>query len=60
MSDFQLVDPQGWEWDLQSIYSAYMNNFQLHNVPWYDRSWGHLFATFESFLTFGWPVIVVS
>lgn len=60
MSDFHLVDPQGWEYDLQSVYSAYMGYFQLHNVPWHDRSWGHLFDTFEQFLTFSWPVITVT
>ncbi|KAF8514283.1 hypothetical protein JB92DRAFT_2919913 [Gautieria morchelliformis] len=60
MADFQLVDPQGWEWDLQSIYSAYMNYFQLHSVPWYDRTWGYLFANLEAFLSFGWPAIVVT
>ncbi|KAF8515802.1 hypothetical protein BU17DRAFT_6856, partial [Hysterangium stoloniferum] len=60
MSDFQRVDPQGWELDLQSIYAAYMNHFQLHNVPWYDRTWGHLFASFDAFLAFGWPAIVVT
>lgn len=26
----------------------------------YDRSWGHLFSTFETFLAFGWPVICVT
>lgn len=60
MSDFHLVDPEGWEYDLQSVHSAYMGYFQLHGVPWYDRSWGHLFETFEQFLTFSWPVITVT
>lgn len=26
----------------------------------YDRSWGHLFSTFEDFLAFSWPVITVT
>ncbi|KAJ7119446.1 hypothetical protein C8R44DRAFT_624772 [Mycena epipterygia] len=60
MSNFTLVDPQGWEWDLHSVYSAYIGYFQLHNIPWYDRSWGHLFATFEDFLAFSWPCITVT
>ncbi|KAI5998297.1 hypothetical protein EDD15DRAFT_316012 [Pisolithus albus] len=60
MSDFHLVDPEGWEYDLQSVHSAYMGYFQLHSVPWYDRSWGHLFETFEQFLVFSWPVITVT
>ncbi|KAG6330913.1 hypothetical protein ID866_8174, partial [Astraeus odoratus] len=89
MSDFHLVDPRGWEYDLQSVHAAYMGYFQLHSVPWYvcpvgsladvfqshpytrarfrmlartryDRSWGHLFETFEQFLTFSWPVITVT
>ncbi|KAJ6629942.1 hypothetical protein B0H10DRAFT_1213968 [Mycena sp. CBHHK59/15] len=60
MSDFTLVDPRGWEYDLHSVYSAYIGYFQLHNVPWYDRSWGHLFSTFEEFLAFSWPVITVT
>ncbi|KAI6030007.1 hypothetical protein EDC04DRAFT_2572647 [Pisolithus marmoratus] len=59
-ADFHLVDPQGWEYDLQSVHSAYMGYFQLHSVPWYDRSWGHLFETFDQFLTFSWPVITVT
>ncbi|KAH7914557.1 hypothetical protein BJ138DRAFT_1123448 [Hygrophoropsis aurantiaca] len=60
MADFHLVDPHGWEYDLQSVYSAYMGYFQLHSIPWYDRSWGHLFETFEEFLGFSWPAITVT
>ncbi|KAJ7730910.1 hypothetical protein DFH07DRAFT_969029 [Mycena maculata] len=60
MSDFTLVSPSGWEYDLHSVYSAYLGYFQTHNVPWYDRSWGHLFSTFEEFLAFSWPVITVT
>ncbi|KAJ7204567.1 hypothetical protein C8J57DRAFT_1542207 [Mycena rebaudengoi] len=60
MSDFTLVDPRGWEYDLHSVYSAYIGYFQLHNIPWYDRTWGHLFSTFEDFLAFSWPVITVT
>lgn len=26
----------------------------------YDRSWGHLFSSFEEFLAFEWPVITVT
>ncbi|KAF8195128.1 hypothetical protein BJ912DRAFT_165492 [Pholiota molesta] len=60
MTDFTLVDPKGWEYDLHSVYSAYMGYFQIYNVPWYDRSWGHLFESFEEFLAFSWPVITVT
>ncbi|KIK71288.1 hypothetical protein GYMLUDRAFT_148989 [Collybiopsis luxurians FD-317 M1] len=61
MSDnFQTVDPRGWEYDLHSVYSAYINHFQAHNISWYEKSWGHLFSTFEEFLAFSWPVIVVT
>ncbi|TFK90055.1 hypothetical protein K466DRAFT_404972 [Polyporus arcularius HHB13444] len=60
MSNFTLVDPKGWEYDLQSVYSAYMGHFQLHNVPWYDRSWGIFFESFDEFLTFSWPTITVT
>ncbi|OBZ79688.1 Good for full DBP5 activity protein 2 [Grifola frondosa] len=60
MSGFTLVDPKGWDCDLQSVYSAYMGHFQLHNIPWYDRSWGVLFESFEEFLTFSWPTITVT
>jgi len=60
MGDFTLVVPKGWEYDLHSIYSAYMGYFQLHSVPWYDRSWGHLFSSFEGFLSFSWPVVTVT
>ncbi|KAI0323019.1 hypothetical protein OF83DRAFT_1090271 [Amylostereum chailletii] len=60
MSDFQLVDIQGWEYDLHSIYTAYIGYFQQHNIPWYDRSWGHLFGSFEDFLSFSWPVVTLT
>jgi len=60
MSDFTMVDPRGWEYDLHSVYSAYIGYFQLHNIPWWDRSWGHLFSSFEEFLAFSWPVITVT
>ncbi|KAH9950954.1 hypothetical protein B0H21DRAFT_409805 [Amylocystis lapponica] len=60
MSDFSVVDPKGWECDLQSVYSAYMGYFQLHSVPWYERSWGVFFESFDEFLTFAWPVITVT
>ncbi|KAI0005545.1 hypothetical protein BJV74DRAFT_805145 [Russula compacta] len=60
MSDFHLVDSQGWEYDLQSVYAAYMGYFQLNGIPWYERSWGHLFNTFEAFLSFSWPVITAT
>lgn len=26
----------------------------------YDRSWGHLFASFDAFLGFNWPVVVIT
>ncbi|KAF9055729.1 hypothetical protein BJ165DRAFT_1428251 [Panaeolus papilionaceus] len=60
MTDFTLVDPRGWEYDLHSVYSAYIGYFQMYNVPWYERSWGHLFQSFEEFLAFDWPVITVT
>ncbi|KAI0249519.1 hypothetical protein BJV78DRAFT_1129612 [Lactifluus subvellereus] len=64
MSNFHLVDCQGWEYDLQSVYAAYMGYFQLNGIPWqvemYERSWGHLFNTFEDFLSFSWPVITAT
>ncbi|KAF7313225.1 ATP-synt-DE-N domain-containing protein [Mycena kentingensis (nom. inval.)] len=59
-SDFALVDPRGWEYDLHSVYSAYIGYFQLHNIQWYERSWGPLFSSFEEFVTFSWPVITVT
>ncbi|KZS93376.1 hypothetical protein SISNIDRAFT_549743 [Sistotremastrum niveocremeum HHB9708] len=59
-SGFQLVDVEGWEWDLQSVYSAYMGYFQARNIAWWERSWGQLFSSFEEFLNFGWPVVVVT
>jgi hypothetical protein len=42
------------------VYAAYMGYFQLHGIPWYERSWGHLFESFEEFLAFSWPVITVT
>ncbi|KAH9849184.1 hypothetical protein C2E23DRAFT_888373 [Lenzites betulinus] len=60
MSNFTLVDPKGWDCDLQSAYAAYMGHFQLHNIVWYERSWGVFFESFEEFLTFSWPAITVT
>ncbi|KAJ7641384.1 hypothetical protein FB45DRAFT_825585 [Roridomyces roridus] len=60
MSDFQLVNVSGWEYDLHSCYSAFLYFFELKSIPWYDRSWGHLFSTFDEFLSFSWPVITVT
>ncbi|KAI8990664.1 hypothetical protein BD414DRAFT_577391 [Trametes punicea] len=60
MSNFTLVDPNGWDCDLQSVYSAYMGYFQLHNVAWYERSWSIFFESFEEFLSFSWPTITVT
>ncbi len=37
-----------------------MGHFQSYSIPWYDRSWGHLFASFDAFLAFNWPCIVVT
>ncbi|VDC05778.1 unnamed protein product [Peniophora sp. CBMAI 1063] len=59
-NDFHLVDVAGWEYDLQSVYTAYMGYFQLHGIPWYERSWGHLFSTLDEFLSFSWPIITVT
>ncbi|KAH7096449.1 hypothetical protein BKA62DRAFT_822538 [Auriculariales sp. MPI-PUGE-AT-0066] len=59
-ADFALVDPVGWELDLHSVYSAYMGHFQLHNIAWYDRSWASLFISFDTFLSFGWPAVIVT
>ncbi|KAK0239354.1 hypothetical protein EDD85DRAFT_789549 [Armillaria nabsnona] len=60
MSDFTLVEPAGWTLSLQSIYSAYVGYFQIHGIPWWDRSWGHLFSSFGDFLSFSWPVITLT
>ncbi|KAF9446501.1 hypothetical protein P691DRAFT_183335 [Macrolepiota fuliginosa MF-IS2] len=60
MTDFTLVDPKGWKYDLHSVYSAYIGYFQVHNIPWFERTWGHLFTSFEDFLAFSWPVITVT
>ncbi|KAF9073769.1 hypothetical protein BDP27DRAFT_264875 [Rhodocollybia butyracea] len=60
MGDFQVVDPKGWEYDLHSVYASYIGFLESNHVPWYDKTWGHLFSTFEEFLAFGWPVIVVT
>lgn len=60
MSDFQLVDPTEYTLSLPSLYSAYIAHFSQHNLPWYDRSWSHLFLSLDSFLQFSWPAIVVA
>lgn len=97
MTDFTLVDPKGWEYDLHSVSPYFMAHIcdlkccfaGLLCVYWlfpdtkcplvsvilnelgvleltyhlyyrYDRSWGHLFESFEEFLAFSWPVITVT
>ncbi|TFK21285.1 hypothetical protein FA15DRAFT_696451 [Coprinopsis marcescibilis] len=60
MGDFVLVDPKNWEYDLHSVYSAYIGYFQVYNIPWYERSWGNFFESFDEFLGFTWPVITVT
>ena len=98
MSNFTLVDPKGWDCDLQSVcsilvittsgsnrwrcitgllrvhgilpapqYSVVSNSelcsngrFQSFFDRRYERSWGALFETFDEFLTFSWPTIVVT
>ena len=100
MADFNLVDPKGWEYDLQSVRApshVYLvgiaNSFPTRSTPptWatssctvflgaaacrthspscetdqarpasrFDRSWGVFFESFEEFLTFSWPCIVVT
>ncbi|KAG8996702.1 hypothetical protein FRB94_011566 [Tulasnella sp. JGI-2019a] len=59
-SDFSLVDVAGWEWDLNGVYAAYLGYFQSYNIAWYDRSWGHLFSSFDTFLGFSWPAVVIT
>jgi len=29
-------------------------------MAWYDRSWASLFTSFDAFLAFGWPTVVVT
>jgi len=95
MSDFTLVDPRGWEYDLQSVGSPSLSNRnltyslfphrstqrichtskcitsygarpttttrgELEPCCRYEKTWGHLFETFDLFLGCSWPVIVVT
>lgn len=95
MSDFTLVDPRGWEYDLQSVGDRSSNNrnFVSSSLAYrfiqptcrtsnyttfygarftattcrelelrcrYEKTWGHLFETFDLFLGCSWPVIVVT
>ena len=94
MSDFTLVDPRGWEYDLQSVRSHLSNtrttlsslahrstrhtcltskytiSYGAHPTTTthrelklrcrYEKTWGHLFETFDLFLGCSWPVIVVT
>ncbi|RDB24464.1 hypothetical protein Hypma_008385 [Hypsizygus marmoreus] len=57
MSDFTLNEDSD---AVFKVYSAYIGHFQLHNIAWYNQSWGHCFSSFEEFLAFGWPVIAVT
>ncbi|CUA78383.1 hypothetical protein RSOLAG22IIIB_07043 [Rhizoctonia solani] len=54
------IDVQGSDWDLHSVYSAYIGHFQSHGGPCYDRSWGRLFSSIDDFLTFGWPTVTIT
>ena len=95
MSDFTLVDPRGWEYDLQSVGDRSLNNRNptssslghrsiqptcrissyttFYGAPLvttthrvlelrcrYEKTWGHLFETFDLFLACSWPVIIVT
>jgi hypothetical protein len=95
MSDFTLVDPKGWEYDLQSVGNDSLNNRnpassslmhrstlhtcrtfkytmsygahfvtathrELDRCYRYEKTWGHLFETFDLFLACSWPVIIVT
>ncbi|KAH8835049.1 hypothetical protein DL96DRAFT_1489226 [Flagelloscypha sp. PMI_526] len=60
MSNFELADPRHYDYDLQSIYSAYIGHFQANGIPWYERSWGTHFASFAVFLSFSWPAMCVT
>ncbi|KAG8814584.1 hypothetical protein FRC17_001065 [Serendipita sp. 399] len=61
MTDYNSVDPQdGWEYDLHSIYSAYISVFQSIGILWWREPWGKTFTSFDVFLNFGWPAIAIT
>ncbi|KIM31759.1 hypothetical protein M408DRAFT_39522, partial [Serendipita vermifera MAFF 305830] len=61
MADYNLVDPQsGWEYDLHSVYAAYIGHFQHHGIDWWNKTWGMYFDSFDHFLEFGWPIVVIT
>src|SRR6266576_3798501 len=45
---------------LQSSYFLLLNDPSNERYLRYDRSWGHLFSSFEGFLSFSWPVVTVT
>ena len=45
---------------LQRVCFLRPNNPSDEHYARYDRSWGHLFSSFEGFLSFSWPTVTVT
>ena len=41
-------------------YAAYIGHFQHHGVDWWNKPWGIFFDTFDHFLEFGWPIVIIT
>lgn len=53
----------GIPWSVRSCSKAFRTptrHLLLRSPHRYERSWGHLFNSFEDFLAFSWPVITVT
>ncbi|KAL7414729.1 hypothetical protein BDY24DRAFT_413946 [Mrakia frigida] len=58
-SPFQTSSSEGFELDLHNCFSSFIVHYEKKEVPWFERTWGPLFTSFDSFLSFGWATMVV-
>lgn len=46
---------EGYDHDLFAVFASLVAYYEAHSVPWFERSFGHLFFSFDAFLSHGWP-----
>lgn len=56
-SPFQTSSSEGFELDLHNCFSSFIVHYEKKEVPWFERTWGPLFTSFDSFLSFGWATM---
>ena len=48
---------EGFELDIHDAFSSFAIYYEKKGVPWFERSWGPLLYSFDSFLSFGWSTM---